>query len=766
MMCKHRPSSLPRRLWGLLLATSILGSATVQAETRTFTLTAPDYQIFTTVAGQEIEMAGFGQLAEPGKPLLPTRKFLLAFPPGAEVRSARVEGLDPVDLQGRYDIAAAPPILPLLASDRSGDLVAGALREWQGNRTALHDSDQMYPATSGKLEGTGTLRKYSYVAVSFFPFRYHPRSGRLVYSSAARVTVDFTVPPADTPAARRIERLKNDRVSDERARRLFVNYEDVRHAYEPVMLNPGGKTALPKVYDYVIITTEALAAAVNASDFVGWKMKTLGYGVRIVHVTDPDITSQPGVDLAERIRNFLRGVYISWGIEYVLLVGDYSTVPMRYCYPNPANHTNDAGNPNAYSGEVPTDFYYADLSQPDALSWDLDGDGYHGEYGQDSPDLVADVCVGRIPTSDPARVTYTLNKITTFEQDKGLWKKQALHAAAIAYFENENYSGYEFKDLATYIDLVETDFMDFWVVSHYSEQDGLVHSAYPWQPLSTTAFLDDWRAGQYAVVNWGGHGWSDGAYGKVWNWDDGDGVAESPEMSHYPFVNLISNLDDDHPSIVFALSCLVGYPEPNAAGNLGIDLLTDPALGAAVGIVSGARVVWVSRGGGELLCYEFNHYLIDGPGGTEKLGDALYDSKLHVNQNYSWNHFAEYWNMFTFNLYGDPSLVREGALPPTAVPSLAGSLPAVRLGQNHPNPFNPATTIGFELSRSGHVKLTVFGIDGRRVATLVDGTLPAGIHRVTWRGQDEEGAPVASGVYFYQLEAAGSSEIKGMVLVR
>ncbi len=135
---------------------------------------------------------------------------------------------------------------------------------------------------------------------------------------------------------------------------------------------------------------------------------------------------------------------------------------------------------------------------------------------------------------------------------------------------------------------------------------------------------------------------------------------------HYPFISIYSNLDDDHPSIVFAISCNVGYPEPNSLGNLGIDLLTKPGFGSSAGVLSATRgaaaaIYWDSiPGGAESICYEFNRYLISGPEGPEKVGHALYDSKFYCNQNYGWDHYYEYLNMFDYNLYDDPSLVREG----------------------------------------------------------------------------------------------------------
>lgn len=90
----------------------------------------------------------------------------------------------------------------------------------------------------------------------------------------------------------------------------------------------------------------------------------------------------------------------------------------------------------------------------------------------------------------------------------------------------------------------------------------------------------------------------------------------------------------------------------------------------------------------------------------------------------------------------------------------------LELDQNHPNPFNPVTTVRFSLDRAGLTALRVFDVGGRLVRTLVSGDLPAGAHEVTWRGDDERGRPVASGVYFCRLEAAGDTQSRRMVLVR
>ena len=72
-----------------------------------------------------------------------------------------------------------------------------------------------------------------------------------------------------------------------------------------------------------------------------------------------------------------------------------------------------------------------------------------------------------------------------------------------------------------------------------------------------------------------------------------------------------------------------------------------------------------------------------------------------------------------------------------------------------PNPFNPATSIGFTLDRPGLVALDVFGLDGRKVRSLVSGVITAGYHDVVWRGRDDAGRVLPSGAYVVRLQGGG-----------
>ena len=88
------------------------------------------------------------------------------------------------------------------------------------------------------------------------------------------------------------------------------------------------------------------------------------------------------------------------------------------------------------------------------------------------------------------------------------------------------------------------------------------------------------------------------------------------------------------------------------------------------------------------------------------------------------------------------------------------------LFQNSPNPFNPRTNIRFDLPGASSVRLTIHGVDGRLVRTLIDEPTPAGRHHVTWDGTDDRGNGVATGVYYYRLRAGAFRASRRLVLLK
>lgn len=129
--------------------------------------------------------------------------------------------------------------------------------------------------------------------------------------------------------------------------------------------------------------------------------------------------------------------------------------------------------------------------------------------------------------------------------------------------------------------------------------------------------------------------------------------------------------------------------------------------------------------------------------------------------------------LLRFRLYADGAVnswgwaidnlsIQEGSATPV------GELPSGRfaLDQNAPNPFNPTTTIAFNLDRAGQASLKVFNVRGQLVRTLVDGRLAAGPKQVVWDGRDDAGAAVASGTYLYRLQSGDQVQQRKMLLLK
>ena len=88
------------------------------------------------------------------------------------------------------------------------------------------------------------------------------------------------------------------------------------------------------------------------------------------------------------------------------------------------------------------------------------------------------------------------------------------------------------------------------------------------------------------------------------------------------------------------------------------------------------------------------------------------------------------------------------------------------LHQNFPNPFNPITTLSYDLPKDSDVRLAIFDMLGNELATLVSTNQQAGFKSVQWDATDSMGRAVSAGVYLYQIEAGEFIQTKKMVLLK
>ena len=85
---------------------------------------------------------------------------------------------------------------------------------------------------------------------------------------------------------------------------------------------------------------------------------------------------------------------------------------------------------------------------------------------------------------------------------------------------------------------------------------------------------------------------------------------------------------------------------------------------------------------------------------------------------------------------------------------------------NYPNPFNPTTTISFNLTKSQKVKLNIYNIKGQLVKNILNETIEKGNHQIKWNGKDSQNKSVGSGVYFIQLETSIKNVFRKTLLLK
>jgi hypothetical protein len=104
--------------------------------------------------------------------------------------------------------------------------------------------------------------------------------------------------------------------------------------------------------------------------------------------------------------------------------------------------------------------------------------------------------------------------------------------------------------------------------------------------------------------------------------------------------------------------------------------------------------------------------------------------------------------------------------PVSAIPLESAPPKEYRLHPNYPNPFNPITTISYDLPEDGLIELSVYNMRGEKVATLLSSRQEAGSYTLNWDGRDQQSETISSGIYFLKIESGNYSKTNKMVFVR
>jgi hypothetical protein len=151
------------------------------------------------------------------------------------------------------------------------------------------------------------------------------------------------------------------------------------------------------------------------------------------------------------------------------------------------------------------------------------------------------------------------------------------------------------------------------------------------------------------------------------------------------------------------------------------------------------------------------------PSGSITVAAAVPDGPLPV-EFYNYNDGTHTFDVDWMYLrsYAEPEPV--SAVGAEQVPVAVDEPPVrTRFAAAMPTPFSSSTTLEFSLAARGAVELKVFGVDGRRVRTLVQGERDAGVHRLAWDGCDDAGHRLPAGIYFARLIAGGEDATRRLV---
>ncbi len=500
----------------VILACFCLASADyIQAADREGTITANipvgNYNITATQPGQEVAVDDFGYLLIPGKPKLPSRIFAIAIPPGAEIVGIDYDLGEGVVLTGKYEIAPVP--LPRVIGDENPAIYEKEKQNYEENYQSVYGKDDIYPTNNAELIRSAGYRKYNLADIRVTPFSYRPISGELVYFPDITVNVEYkSSDRLDFPVIDNLE--KTERIAEE----IIINYDQAQTWYS------GDMTLDEDYHDFVIITIESLTSSI--SPLVDWETQK-GRSVEVV-TTSWINDNYGGYDLAEKIRNFLREKYPSseWGIEDVLIIGHYDSVPMRRTYL-------DLG-----YGQPETDYYYAELSLPDDQSWDQNGNHLYGEE-IDFNDFYTEVNVGRIPWSDANTVLSICEKSIAYEQNNDPSFKKNILLLGAFFWDDDPHPR---TDCAILMEaIVDQPWMDDWTMTRMYE---LGYSTYPMDyDLWNSNVRAVWPPGTFAFVNYAGHGSPTSSH----RYHNGMPAFVSSSDCYY--------LDDNYPAIMFADAC-------------------------------------------------------------------------------------------------------------------------------------------------------------------------------------------------------------------
>ncbi len=331
------------------------------------TIDGTTYSILTTPTAT---LAG-----NPGEPDLPVYSAHILLPYDTEVQAVTTSpGLQTI--LGTFDILPVDHAQPLLPGQDNDSPTAE-------KNLSIYSSDKNFPGSFFTTTGTYSFRGYQILTLELHPVQYNPLTQATVFYENLQVTV--TTIPVSTPNP-----LYRGGIDEEAARAMIDNPETL-------ITYPHSGDAPLTQYELLILTTNSLK-----SSFMPLKEAHDARGVPTVVKTLFDV----GGSTTTEIRNYIKTMYQTYGINYVLLGGDDDVIPAQNLYAE----VNNGGTTDNF----PSDLFYACLDGTYNYNGnDKWGEPHDGDNGKDV-DLIAEVYVGRACVGDTTEVSNFVNKTITY----------------------------------------------------------------------------------------------------------------------------------------------------------------------------------------------------------------------------------------------------------------------------------------------------------------------------------------------------------------
>ncbi|HUS99601.1 MAG TPA: C25 family cysteine peptidase [Candidatus Thermoplasmatota archaeon] len=263
--------------------------------------------------------------ANPGEPLLPMKGVYLLLPPNSKVSSIVINPGERIFLGAGYLVEPAGEVFSLSDTQDAPIPIPNE---------KIYSSTEMFPGKLYTEVGTYHCKGYVILILILHPVQYIPAKGELYYYPDLTVNVETTNVLMDNSLYRGLRQDNNEVMAK-------VDNPDMLGAYSQTL----HRVTYQMDYDLLIITSDALK-----SGFEPLKQAHDSEGIETLIYTVEDIYNNfTGIDEPDKIRNFIKYAYETYGIEYVLLGGDTEIVPARYLF-----GSNILGN-------LPSDLYYAGL---------------------------------------------------------------------------------------------------------------------------------------------------------------------------------------------------------------------------------------------------------------------------------------------------------------------------------------------------------------------------------------------------------------------